>query len=91
MRTDPSNHCDNMTVEQEKAQQLDAMKSAQQPQYANAAMAVSNRQSARSVLEQRYERLLQEANGIHALLRALPLDMSHHAEEALWRLAIEHR
>jgi hypothetical protein len=47
------------------------------------------RQSARSVLEQRYEALLREANGIHALLQALPGSMGLAAEEALWKIVVE--
>lgn len=47
--------------------------------------------SARVILEQRYDALLREANGIRALLQALPGSMGHVAEEALWRIVIEQR
>lgn len=57
----------------------------QQPQIMNQA---SERQSARGAIEQRCENLLREANGLRALLRALPQDMSQAAEEALWKLAV---
>lgn len=49
------------------------------------------RLSARAVLEQRYEALLREANGIRALLEALPGSMGHVAEEALWTIVIDQR
>jgi hypothetical protein len=49
------------------------------------------RMSARAVLEQRYEALLREANGLHALLQALPGSMGPAAEEALWKIVIEQR
>lgn len=50
-----------------------------------------SRMSARGVLEQRYEALLREANGIHALLQALPGSMGHQAEEALWKIVVDQR
>lgn len=50
-----------------------------------------SRMSARGVLEQRYEQLLREANGIHALLQALPGSMGREAEEALWKIVVDQR
>lgn len=50
-----------------------------------------SRMSARGVLEQRHDALLREANGIRALLQALPGSMGREAEEALWKIVIEQR
>lgn len=51
----------------------------------------SSRMSARGVLEQRYDALQREAEGIDALLQALPGSMGPMAEEALWKIVIEQR
>lgn len=47
-----------------------------------------SRMSARSAIECRCEQLAREVTGLHALLRALPQDMSRDAEEALWMLVM---
>jgi hypothetical protein len=80
-------------------QRMMAAKQAQEQLYkqshaspVNEAMqASSGRMSARGVLEQRYEALLREANGIHELLQALPIKMGREAEEALWKIAVDQR
>jgi glycine/D-amino acid oxidase-like deaminating enzyme len=49
------------------------------------------RQGAKSLLRDRVHRLRREADQLEALIKSLPEELPHIADEALWNLAINAR